>query len=464
MLGLLISQTKYWLGRRNTENSKISIPLQFALIISDAYHVVKVFLCLERPKMNKKCKKCGEFKSIESFGRQSQSKDGRRTQCKQCLAQKRKERRIELTCQNPECGVDFTHCREVKYCQECSPERMLEKRLSTGKKKCTKCRIEKNLTEFFRSNKNKDGRASSCAKCETTSRKQVKHLVICAECSNEFISTRKVNKFCNDCRPRKPTRSPQQILEDIASQTKECTKCSCRKNFSEFSVNNKHPDGRFNYCRSCQVETLKRDIVCQNANCGNVFVSKRGRKKFCYVCSPEHCSYTDQELQKEMEKHGSRIDFQRNSPNPYSQAYKKDWYKDFAQELWGDPIEFGFSRSDFIDCCKRNNNGLGILYLIKCFGNGEMFYKIGITSLSVGQRYGHDGDSPNKTLPYNYEILWTIEADGGQIFDMENWFKRETSKIRYQPKLWAGKSTETFKCHGNCKILRKPIKNSLNQK
>ena len=166
-----------------------------------------------------------------------------------------------------------------------------------------------------------------------------------------------------------------------------------------------------------------------------------------------------------MRKYSSRIDFQRNSPNPCSQARNRDWYKDFAQEIWGDPLEpGGYKKSDFIKACERNNNGLGILYLIKCFMGNEWFYKAGITSLgSVAERYKHDGFRPNTAMPYNYEIMWTIKGEGGQIWDLEKEYHRNTKQHRYQPELWGRKSLETFKCHGNCKILRK-LESSSQQK
>ena len=88
-----------------------------------------------------------------------------------------------------------------------------------------------------------------------------------------------------------------------------------------------------------------------------------------------------------------------------------------------------------------------------------MFYKIGITSRGVEDGYCHDGSNPGKKFPYYYEIVWTTQGDPGKIFDMENEYKKKTTKIRYQPSNWPAKtSRETFKCHGNCRILRKPIK------
>ena len=198
------------------------------------------------------------------------------------------------------------------------------------------------------------------------------------------------------------------------------------------------------------------NLTCQNLDCGVDFISHCSRRKKCYGCDPKRKSYSDKELKEEMCKHNSRSDFKKNSSRHFGQSKEKGWYEDLAREIWGDPLQTGWSRSRFVEACKRNNDGLGILYLIKCFLKDEVFYKVGITSRSVEERYTHDGSKPKGKMAYYYKIIWTIESDGGQIYDLENWFKRETKEIRYQPDLWANKSMETFKCHGNCKILRKP--------
>ena len=81
----------------------------------------------------------------------------------------------------------------------------------------------------------------------------------------------------------------------------------------------------------------------------------------------------------------------------------------------------------------------GIFYIIKCWGNGEKFYKIGITSTSVKKRYG-------ETLPYKYEIIRTIYSeDLHYISDLEKENMRILSKYHYLPKLpFPGSLSECF--------------------
>lgn len=104
----------------------------------------------------------------------------------------------------------------------------------------------------------------------------------------------------------------------------------------------------------------------------------------------------------------------------------------------------GFSRTRFVSKCQEKldsgeTDGLGLLYMIVCWNSDELFYKIGITSMTVEERY------PDKfNMPYNYKIVWEIRDDPAKIWDMEKQCHRDTKKMRYQPELWGNKSLETF--------------------
>ena len=267
-------------------------------------------------------------------------------------------------------------------------------------------------------------------------------------------------KYCPDCRTR--ARTKEEIQVDIQLESKVCSRCRQRKHFSKFCYSKINNDGLTSMCKQCNRKRYAEriyNLTCQNPDCGAAFVSNCHARKTCYNCTPKFQFYSDGELKSKMAEYSGRTDFLKGSPNYGSQAVKRDWYQDYAQKIYGDPLTSGFGRSVFVEACERNNNGKGKLYLIKCFLGDEMFYKVGITSLSVKKRYSNKRD-----MPYNYELVWTIEGDPSEIWDMELLYKRKTKETRYQPDLWRGEARETFKCHGNCKILRKPIKNSPNQK
>lgn len=77
-----------------------------------------------------------------------------------------------------------------------------------------------------------------------------------------------------------------------------------------------------------------------------------------------------------------------------------------------------------------NAKGYASLYLLKCFGNGEEFYKIGITTKKVKMRF-----SGTESMPYDYEVLNLFLSDGDSIWELEKTLHKEYSEVRYLPKV-----------------------------
>lgn len=102
----------------------------------------------------------------------------------------------------------------------------------------------------------------------------------------------------------------------------------------------------------------------------------------------------------------------------------------------------GFTRTKFKDKCEKNNNGLGILYIIGCWDDDktEVFVKIGITSRSIKQRY-----SGIKDMPYNYKILHEIVGSPEYIYNLETLLHKKSKNYSYMPiTSFAGHATECF--------------------
>lgn len=134
----------------------------------------------------------------------------------------------------------------------------------------------------------------------------------------------------------------------------------------------------------------------------------------------------------------------------YNAALRSGWLKDVQENL--EKCIMGFNRTSFIKACDRNSNGVGTLYLIKCSGNGELFYKIGITSQTLGMRYSHPKD-----MPYKWSEVWQIKGNPADIWNMESSFKRDIRDIIYLPKLWkSNQTTECFICNDDSAILKSP--------
>lgn len=79
------------------------------------------------------------------------------------------------------------------------------------------------------------------------------------------------------------------------------------------------------------------------------------------------------------------------------------------------------------------------LYYIKCYGAGEIFYKIGIAKNGVLNRY-----PTSESMPYLFEILREIRGDAGKLLEIE-----QTIKLASQPYTpiisFNGSSTECTK-------------------
>ena len=88
----------------------------------------------------------------------------------------------------------------------------------------------------------------------------------------------------------------------------------------------------------------------------------------------------------------------------------------------------GCRRCGFISTAKKSylnsiNMEFITLYYIKCYGKGEVFYKIGIAKNGVLERY------PNsESMPYLFEVLREIRGSADQLLEIE-----ESIKLAIQP-------------------------------
>lgn len=113
----------------------------------------------------------------------------------------------------------------------------------------------------------------------------------------------------------------------------------------------------------------------------------------------------------------------------------------------------GFNLTYFKENCIKNNDGLGIFYLLRCTKDDEVFYKYGITSKSVKDRY-----RTKSSMPYNYTIEYTIEDIPEVIFELEKYIKyRDDTLVRYIPSI-------EFEGYTECCVSLEPkyIQNTYN--
>lgn len=100
----------------------------------------------------------------------------------------------------------------------------------------------------------------------------------------------------------------------------------------------------------------------------------------------------------------------------------------------------GYGRSDFKRICDKNNDGNATLYVIECYNDNEVFFKIGITSTSLKRRFARA-----EYMPYSYNELFMIIGESDYIYDLEVRLHALLSKQRYEPSISFAGYTECFK-------------------
>lgn len=101
----------------------------------------------------------------------------------------------------------------------------------------------------------------------------------------------------------------------------------------------------------------------------------------------------------------------------------------------------GWSRSKWVASTKGRNC---CFYIIMCHSDFEVFYKVGITSLSIAERY-----KTRLSMPYHYDIIVESFDEPEKIWDLEKAVMRSLSMYKYQPLIeFRGSKTECFNCLG----------------
>lgn len=101
-------------------------------------------------------------------------------------------------------------------------------------------------------------------------------------------------------------------------------------------------------------------------------------------------------------------------------------------------------------CSRENNNfkkldwtskeGIASFYILKCWNESESFYKYGICTGEIENRY----NSKTK-MPYNYLIENKIQNfDRSIIWEMEEKYKKNNLLIQYKPQIYFKGSSECF--------------------
>lgn len=98
----------------------------------------------------------------------------------------------------------------------------------------------------------------------------------------------------------------------------------------------------------------------------------------------------------------------------------------------------GWSRTKYVDFCKKNYDGFSYLYLIKMRNKDEVFFKIGISVGGVSHRYKFK-------KPCIIETIRQVRSTAIDVWNSEQEIIRRNSKNHYIPLIkFAGSSKECF--------------------
>jgi len=85
------------------------------------------------------------------------------------------------------------------------------------------------------------------------------------------------------------------------------------------------------------------------------------------------------------------------------------------------------------------------IYIIKCYIDEEIFYKVGKTFNTIEQRFKEP-----ESMPYKYEVIKEITGNSFYISKLEKKFHKQLKEHKYTPIIKFEGSTE---CFSNIKII-----------
>lgn len=178
------------------------------------------------------------------------------------------------------------------------------------------------------------------------------------------------------------------------------------------------------------------------------YIYKKGWADEIYSHMSKQHSYTFEECWEAAQKCKTRTEFHRRFPKQYRKTCNARWADPIMNHMennWGKNTRC-FTKTNFIKSCQRNY-GYGILYLLRCYDDDGSFYKIGITSGLLSERYRYH------QMPYDYEVLWELNGDPATIWKLEKHYLNKIKNYKYIPDVTFQGHTECFSCHGNNSLL-----------
>lgn len=103
-------------------------------------------------------------------------------------------------------------------------------------------------------------------------------------------------------------------------------------------------------------------------------------------------------------------------------------------------IAGGWKTSDWIEASKKSKHFDSFkVYILKCTGNNEEFYKIGKTYNTVEKRF-----LGKRSMPYDYEILKTFQGEAQEMSKLERRLQKQNKHFKYTPNIKFNGQEECF--------------------
>ena len=253
-----------------------------------------------------------------------------------------------------------------------------------------------------------------------------------------------------------------QTIRDLFKGQVACKKCKSERdsNYNTFEeTSNKIHKNKYNYSLIPVTAKLKDTvtIICPIHGNFKKRIQNHMDGQGCEKCSINRIKNTEDFIEKAKKIHGDLYDYSQsnykgtkvkikiicNIHGVFEQAPNNHLSNIQKCPKCMREVTSVYSQSLFKAACIRNNAGLGVFYILRCFDKYEEFYKLGITSRSVTKRY-----KSSDKLPYNYEIVQEIYDLPEIIFKLEKQLKCYllNSDIQYTPNIFfKGSKTECFK-------------------
>jgi len=90
----------------------------------------------------------------------------------------------------------------------------------------------------------------------------------------------------------------------------------------------------------------------------------------------------------------------------------------------------GYKKSSWVNYCERYNKIYAYVYIILMYDNNEKFVKIGLTSISIAERF-----NCSSKMPYNYTLIKEIKCNSIEAFDLEKEYHKQFSNFKYTPRI-----------------------------